>query len=141
MIIQSIGDLISGRNLYRIAPEATVREACQMLYARNIGALAVMTGDTLVGILSERDVIRRVIAKGRGTDDTPVSRVMSPDPVTIDTGATLAEAMGLMLDGGYRHLPVVRAGAVIAMVSMRDIPTEYRLMAERFREYSVRTPA
>jgi len=136
MIIKSISEILRGRSLVSIAPDASIREACAALDRHNIGALAVMEGDRLTGILSERDVIRRCIAQERPTGSTRVAEVMSPDPVTVNARESLANAMAIMLDGGFRHLPVERAGEIVGMLSMRDIPTEYRLMAERWREHT-----
>lgn len=93
-----------------------------------------MEKDHLVGILCERDVLRRVICEGRRADDTRVREVMTRNPRTISAGQSLAAAMAEMIDGGFRHLPVTRDGRVVGMLSMRDIPTQYRLMFERFAE-------
>lgn len=141
MIIRSIETILAGRAFHTTSPEKTVRAACLQLDAANVGALAVVTAGRLAGVLSERDVIRKCLALGRRTDDTTVADIMTPDPVTIDAGAPLAEAMGAMVTGGFRHLPVMRNGAAVGMLSMRDIPTEYRLMFERFQEYVERPTA
>ena len=137
MIIKSIDQLIAGRAIVGIAPEATVSEACTLLDAHNIGALAVLDHGRLVGILSERDMIRRCASKGLGAETAKVSDIMTRDPQTIGRNESLAAAQTMMLEGGFRHLPVVDATrAPVGMLSMRDIPTEYRLMVERFREYT-----
>lgn len=141
MIIRSIEAILAGRDFHTTRPTETVRAACLQLDAADVGALAVMSEGRLVGILSERDVIRKCLARGRRTDDTTVADIMTPDPVTIDAAAPLADAMGAMVTGGFRHLPVLRGGAAVGMLSMRDIPTEYRLMFERFQEYSARSVA
>jgi CBS domain-containing protein len=134
MIILSVGELAGRRPLVGIAGEATVTEACRRLHEQRIGALAVLDGDGLAGILSERDVISRVIAAGRDPAATLVREAMTPDPRTIDHEGSLADALQAMLDGHFRHLPVTRDGAVIGMISMRDIPTEYRLLRERYED-------
>lgn len=138
MIIRSIEAILKGRDFHTTTPDKTARGACLQLNAADVGALAVMSEGKLVGVLSERDVIRKCLAMGRRTDDTTVGDIMTPDPVTIDAAAPLATAMGAMVSGGFRHLPVMRNGAAVGMLSMRDIPTEYRLMFERFQEYSDR---
>ncbi|KUF09807.1 CBS domain-containing protein [Pseudoponticoccus marisrubri] len=135
MIIKSIDQLLQGRSLVSVTPDATIREACTLLDRHGIGALAVLDGPRLVGILSERDVIRRCIAAGRRTDETRVREIMTPDPQTIRRNASLADAQTVMVEGGFRHLPVIDAiGSIVGMMSIRDVPTEYRLMVERFRE-------
>ncbi|SLN72224.1 Arabinose 5-phosphate isomerase KdsD [Roseivivax jejudonensis] len=136
MIINSIQQLLRGRSLVRVAPDDTVRAACAVFEREDVGAAAVMDGHRLVGILSERDVIRRCICAGRPTAETRVSEVMTADPVTIPLQASLATAQTAMIEGHFRHLPVVTSdGEVVGMLSFRDIPTEYRLMVERYRDY------
>mgnify|MGYP001506331868 CR=1 FL=1 len=92
----------------------------------------------LVGILSERDVISRVIAVGREPSTTFVREVMTPDPVTLDVDGTLTDALQIMVEGHFRHLPIMQGDQVIGMISMRDIPTEYRLILQRYNEAVVR---
>ena len=140
MIIRSIREVIAGRKLEGVAPDATVRAACRVLVAADAGALAVMEGDRLVGILGEHDVIEKCVAGGRRTDETRVADIMTRDPVLIDAERSLADALELMTGRGIRHLPVIAAGRVVGILSMRDIPTEYRLMAERFAEYRQAAP-
>lgn len=135
MIIRSIREVIAGRKLSCVAPDLTVRAACRLLVDADAGALAVMEDGRLVGMLCEHDVIRKCVASGRRADETRVAEIMTPDPVTIRAEAPLADALELMTGRGFRHLPVTEAGQVVGMLSMRDIPTEYRLMAERFAEY------
>jgi CBS domain-containing protein len=135
MIIQTIRQITAGRAAPRLPPTITVRAACMEFTRLDVGAAVVMEGDRLLGVISERDVIRKCICGGRKTDETAVAEIMTPDPVTIDAGASLAEAFARMTAGKFRHLPVLDGGQVTALLSIRDIPTEYRLMAERFAEY------
>ncbi|MCA8878860.1 MAG: CBS domain-containing protein [Rhodobacteraceae bacterium] len=135
MIIRSIREVVATRHLNVIAPDATARTACHELERANTSALAVMEGDRLVGILSEKDVICKCIAGDRRSDETRVADIMTPDPITIGADARLADAMDLMVKNGFRHLPVMDGSRVLGILSMRDIPTEYRLMFERFTEY------
>jgi CBS domain-containing protein len=137
MIIKSIGDLLIGQSLVSVSPQQTVTETCHVMDAHNIGAVAVILDGTLVGILSERDVIRRCIVAGLDPAATRVNVVMTHKPIVIEHGESLAIAQSRMMDGGFRHLPVVdREGAPVGMLSMRDIPTEYRLMVERYQGYN-----
>lgn len=135
MIIRSIREVVANRPLHSIGPEETLRAACRILGEDEIGALAVVEGGRLVGILSEHDVIRRAVGRGKRMDETRVAEVMTADPVTVSADGSLAEAMEAMLIGRFRHLPVIEDGSVTGMLSMRDIPTEYRLMFERYTEY------
>ncbi|SFA89064.1 CBS domain-containing protein [Poseidonocella pacifica] len=137
MYIKSISELLSDRPMFSIDATRTVGEACMILSTRNIGALPVVENGRLVGILSERDVIRRCVIGGRDTSTTLVSEVMTREPVTLGPEDSPASAMDIMLAGQFRHLPVCDAGnKLIGMISMRDIPTENRLLVERFRDYS-----
>ncbi len=142
MICRSVDQVIGTRPLPRVTPDATVRDACHELDRLNASALAVMDGDDLVGILSERDVIRNCVCAGRPTGVTRVVDIMTRNPVVVGRNETLAEALRRMTDGGFRHLPVVEGGTVTGLLSMRDIPAEYRLMLERYSEYlEPRVPA
>jgi CBS domain-containing protein len=135
MIIKSIREMMDGRTLASTTPTATVREACQVLAEHNVGALPVVEGGRLVGMFSERDVIRKCICGGRRTDETAVADIMTPEPKVIDIDGSLSDALGIMTRGAFRHLPVMENGALVGIVSIRDIPLEYRLMHDRFNEY------
>ena len=135
MIIKSIEDLIAGRTLVSVAPETSVTEACGILDSRNIGALAVVEGDRLIGIFSERDVIGKAVGKGADLGHLKVRDIMTPDPTVIAKTQSLFEAWQIMTEGGFRHLPVLEGGCPIGMISLRDIPVAYRLMAERYDSY------
>ncbi|TNF20272.1 MAG: CBS domain-containing protein [Rhodobacteraceae bacterium] len=132
MNIKSVGEFLAEREVYVISSRASVVSACALMRDRDIGALPVLFGARLVGILSERDIIRRVVAEGRRTDGMVVAQVMTPDPRTVSPRASLADALMVMLEGGFRHLPVVDGGKLVAMLSIRDIPTEYRQRTRRY---------
>jgi len=134
MIITSIRQVIDGREPATVPPAISVREACHVLNRHDIGAVAVVEDDRLVGILSERDVMRKCIGGNRRTDETQVAEIMTTEPVTIDADASLADAFHIMNKGRFRHLPVTDHGRLVSMLSIRDIPTEYRLMYERYVE-------
>ncbi len=135
MTLNSIHDLLDRRALVSVSPTDRVSYACQKLAEQNIGAVVVVDANKLVGVLSERDVVSRCMVPGRDAAATEVSQIMTPDPRTILPTGSLAEAQALMLDGGFRHLPVVdRAGEPLGMLSLRDIPSEYLAMADRVRE-------
>lgn len=134
MFIRSVLDAIGDRPLAAVPPGTTIRDAAHLLDRYNIGALAVMAEGGLQGILSERDVIRRCIAQDADPATTLVDAVMTRDPETVEAGAGLADAIARMEAGQFRHLPVMKDGTCIGILSIRDIPTEYRMMYERFRE-------
>ncbi|MGC9417830.1 MAG: cyclic nucleotide-binding/CBS domain-containing protein [Rhodovulum sp.] len=113
----------------------TLREACRQLEGCDVGALAVIEKGALVGILTERDVIRRAVCRELAMDDTTVGRVMTPDPATVEIDESLSDAQTAMMAGGFRHLPVMEAGRAVGMLSFRDVPAEYRVMVERYGLY------
>lgn len=93
------------------------------MHQENIGALVVMESDSLVGILSERDVVRRCVVQHLDPEKTLVAQVMTSDPSYVGSSTPPAEALNNMLDGGFRHLPIVDDSVVVGMISIRDIPT------------------
>lgn len=135
MGFKSIRDVIQGRTLCHAAPGMTLREACRQLEGCDVGALAVIEKGALVGILTERDVIRRAVCRELAMDDTTVGRVMTPDPATVEIDESLSDAQTAMMAGGFRHLPVMEAGRAVGMLSFRDVPAEYRVMVERYGLY------
>lgn len=104
-----------------ITPDATVFEAIKIMSEKNIGALPVMEGDELVGILSERDYARKVILLGRSSDETLVKDIMTENVLTVSPENTNEECMELMTAKHLRHLPVVDNNRVIGMISIGDV--------------------
>lgn len=110
-----------GDTLWHVRPDDTVFSALQLLAKHEIGALVVMDGARLVGIVSERDYTRKVALQGRNSKDTPVSEIMSPEVFTVTPATGTGECMALMSERKFRHLPVVDGGTVLGMISIRDI--------------------
>jgi CBS domain-containing protein len=107
------------RGLLTVAPDETVTQVAQRMVERNLGAVLVVDGDRLVGIMTERDLMRAV-ARGLPGDGV-VADYMSRDPETIEPGDTTEHAAVLMIHGGFRHLPVVEGDDVVGMLSIRDL--------------------
>lgn len=118
---QAIGEALTGRELVRIGPEATVREAARLMTEQACGSVLVMEGERLLGIFTERDALQSVLAAGR-EPTTPITEVMVRDPDTINADSPVADALRMMDEFHYWHLPVVRDGKVIGVVSLRDLP-------------------
>ena len=116
-----ICDLIKDQETYRADMGQTVLETVRAMVERNIGAVPVIHGGELVGIFSERDLMRRVVAEGRDPRATCVAEVMTDDPLAVGTGEDLETCMALMRRHGFRHLPVCHEGQLVGMVSLRDI--------------------
>jgi CBS domain-containing protein len=110
-----------GGTIHAIAPDQPVLEAIRRMAEHHVGALLVMSGDRLDGIISERDYARKVILKGRSSADTKVAEVMTADVQTVGTDRTVHGCMKLMTDHRIRHLPVVVDGKVIGVLSIGDL--------------------
>jgi CBS domain-containing protein len=110
-----------GSDVFSISPHATVYEALEKLAEHNVGALVVMDGSALVGVLSERDYVRKGILKGRSSKDLAVGQIMSSPAITVHPGTTVDECMQLMTENRCRHLPVVQDGRLAGVVSIGDL--------------------
>jgi CBS domain-containing protein len=104
-----------------VAPDATVLAAITLMSEKNVGALPVMDGETLVGILSERDYARKVILKGRSSSETLVRDIMTDKVITVTMGNSAKECIDLMTEKQLRHLPVVENGRVTGVISIGDV--------------------
>lgn len=112
---------LKDKNVWSVDPEAPVLEAIRLMAEKRIGALPVMRGTELVGIVSERDYARKVILKGRSSADTPVREIMSTPVTTISPDDAVPNCMSIMTEQRIRHLPVVEKGAVVGMISIGDL--------------------
>jgi CBS domain-containing protein len=110
-----------GSEVHGISPQATVYEALEKLAEKNCGALVVVDGADLVGILSERDYVRKVILKGYSSRNLKVSEIMSSPAITVSPKATIDECMQRMTDKRCRHLPIVDEGKLVGVVSIGDL--------------------
>ena len=124
MYDDTVSELLAAKpspHVLTVAPDATVTYAVCLMNHHDVGAVLVMDGERLAGIFTERDVLRRVIEPGLDPGITRVHEVYSDKPQTIG-GAELAErAVDVMVDGGFRHLPVVDGGRVQGILSMREV--------------------
>ena len=109
------------RALYSVAPDAPVIEAIRLMAEYGVGALLVMQGKKLEGIVSERDYARKVILKGYSSSDTPVRQIMTADVITVDPGCSAQQCMQIMTDRRVRHLPVIDGDGVVGMLSIGDL--------------------
>jgi CBS domain-containing protein len=119
----TVRDMIrkKGGEVFGVPPEAAVYEALESMAKHNTGALLVMDGDKMVGILSERDCVRKVDLKGKSTRDTKVSEIMTKNVITVQCDQTLEECESLMMDKGIRHLPVYDGEKLAGFLSVRDL--------------------
>lgn len=110
-----------GREVIAVEPDATVLEAVHRMNEAHTGSVLVLEGGQLVGIFTERDVLRRIAEMRRNVDTTRVREVMSRDPVTVDPSRSVGRTLALMTERRVRHLPVVRDGRVLGVVSIGDL--------------------
>ena len=110
-----------GKDIWSVDADEPVLEAIQVMADRHVGALPVMRGGDLVGVVSERDYARKVILMGRSSAETPVWQIMSSPVVTVPPDESVRHCMEIMTERRIRHLPVVDAGAIVGMISIGDL--------------------
>jgi CBS domain-containing protein len=120
-MMRTVGSLVSDRATYHIDAGLSVRDAARYMTERRVGAVAVLDGDRLVGILSERDIMGRVVAAARDLDQTPVRDVMTRELVVAHMEDSHEDGLRTMKQAGCRHLPVVEGDRLVGMVSQRDL--------------------
>src|ERR1017187_58237 len=116
-----ISDLIKNQETYQAEMGQTVLETVRAMAERNIGAVPVVHNGKLVGIFSERDLMKRVVAEGYDRRSTSMAEVLTDAPLTVSTTAELESCMALMRRHNFRHLPVCHEGQLVGIVSLRDI--------------------
>jgi CBS domain-containing protein len=118
-----VADLLAGkgREVVAIGPEEPVLEAIELMAEKGIGAVLVMRGEELLGILSERDYARKVILRGRSSAETAVWEIMSAPVTTVSPTDDVNTCMMLMTERKFRHLPVVEGGRVVGVLSIGDL--------------------
>jgi len=107
--------------IFSVSPDATVYEAIEMLDQKNVGALLVMEGKKLVGMVSERDYTRKVVLRGKRSRETKVSEIMSTDLKLVSPQEGVETCMRLMTDKRIRHLPVMDGDKVVGIISIGDL--------------------
>ena len=113
-----------GSDIWSTAPDANVYDAMQLMAEKKVGALLVMTGDHVDGILSERDCVRKVDLKGRTSRMTKVGDIMTSEVVTVQVKEQLEECMTTMIENNIRHLPVYEDEQLLGLISVRDVLKE-----------------
>jgi len=118
----TVRDILQGKSgeVWTTSPQSTVYEAIGLMGEKNIGALVAMENGEVVGVLSERDYSRKVVLQGRTSRDTLVSEILCA-AITVTPSDTIEKCMQLMTTERIRHLPVIRDGALIGLISMGDL--------------------
>jgi CBS domain-containing protein len=138
---RTVGRLLEEKSsvVWTVEPDAAVYEALEIMADKGIGALVVVEGEALAGIMSERDYARKVILLDRGSRETQVAEIMTAEVLTVSPDQTLGECMALMTDRRIRHLPVVVDGKLAGLISIGDVVRavidEQRFMIEQLESY------
>lgn len=121
--MRTVRDILreKGSEVASIAPDATVYEALSLMAEKNIGGLVVLENDRITGLISERDYARKVILKGKHSQDTPVRQIMTEKVITVDPTVNLDKCMELITYHRVRHLPVVENDNLVGIISIGDI--------------------
>jgi CBS domain-containing protein len=127
----TLRELLKDRKVYSVEATRTVLEAARFMMEHNIGAVPVLRSGELVGILSERDIMNRVVAVGRTPGTTAVSEVMTANPRSVAADESLEECLFIMREFGFRHLPIVEGKEVKGLVSVRDVLMRHVAEIER----------
>ena len=134
-ILKAKGD----STVYSIAPSATVFEAVKLMAEKNVGALLVMEGEQIVGVVTERDYARKVVLMARSSRDTPLRDVMTSAVIYVQPSQTSEECMALMTENRVRHLPVIDNGKLVGLISIGDIVkgiiSEQNFIIEQLQHY------
>lgn len=139
--MKKVRHLIEGKEgqVWRVAPTDSVLSMLKVLAEKNVGALVVMDGETLVGIISERDYARKVALQGKNSTDTHVSEIMVEDVLYVTPDHSTDQCMNLMTERHIRHLPVVDHGKVLGMISVSDLVkntlNEHKQTIEQLESY------
>jgi CBS domain-containing protein len=119
--MSTLRELVKDRKIYSVDASRTVLEAARYMMEHNVGAVPVLRNGELTGILSERDIMNRVVAVGRTPGTTAVSEVMTANPRAVPADETIEECLFIMREFGFRHLPIVDGRELKGLVSLRDV--------------------
>ena len=130
---------VKGRDVWCIGPEASVFEALKLMAEKEVGALVVLDGGNLAGIISERDYARKIVLLGRASPTTQVKEIMTTDVVCVDPEQSVDECMALVTEKRTRHLPALKDGKLVGLISIGDlvksIITEQQFIIEQLERY------
>ena len=130
---------VKGFSVWSIGPDASVFDALKLMAEKDVGALVVLDGGNLVGIISERDYARKIALLGRASPTTQVKEIMTTDVVCVDPEQNVDQCMALVTEKRVRHLPVLENGKLIGLISIGDlvksIITEQQFIIEQLERY------
>jgi len=140
--MKSVASILKSKpdpNVFTIAPTASVFDALKLMAEKSIGALVVMEGEQVVGIITERDYARKVILMARSSKETPVRDIMASPVMYVRLDHTSEQCMVLMTENRLRHLPVMDSGKLVGLISIgdlvKDIISEQKFIIEQLEHY------
>jgi CBS domain-containing protein len=140
--VRTVTELLKSKpeaTVYTISPSATVYDALKLMADKSVGALLVIEGDKVVGIITERDYARKVILMSRSSRETPVRDIMTPDVMYVRPDHTNEDCMVLMTENRLRHLPVMNGDKLVGLISIgdlvKDIISEQKFIIEQLEHY------
>jgi CBS domain-containing protein len=142
--MKTAGDLLQGKGsqIWSVAPDSTVYDALSLMADKGIGAVVVLEGGHVVGVLSERDYARQVILKGKASKETAVRDIMTTRVIYVRPEQTIEECMALMTDKRIRHLPVLAGAELVGVISIGDVVkaviSEKQFIIEQLETYITR---
>jgi CBS domain-containing protein len=110
-----------GHDVYSVSPDATVYDALKLMAEKEIGALVVLEEGKMVGIMSERDYARKVILKGKSSEETPVREIMTSEVIHTSPNKKVKKCLSLMTKHHFRHIPVLEEGRLVGILSIEDV--------------------
>jgi CBS domain-containing protein len=129
----------SERAVYSVSPETTVFDALRLMAEKNIGALVVLEGGRVAGLVTERDYARKVVLLSKSSRDTPVREIMTSQVMYVEPERSSEECMALMTENRFRHLPVLSGGRLVGLVSIgdlvKDVISEQKFLIEQLQHY------
>ena len=134
MIFKNVEQLLAMRKPISISLDDTIKDIAEKMALTDERAAAVVENQKVVGIVSEKDIVQKCVAKGGDTDQIQAKSIMTPDPVTIDADASVVQAIDKMVGGRFHHLPVIKDGDFIGLIFADDVPEEYRMLLEHYKE-------
>jgi CBS domain-containing protein len=127
------------KGVLTIAPSAMVYDAVKLMAEKNVGALLVLEGGSVVGVITERDYARKVVLMARSSKETPVREIMTSPVMYVSPERTSEECMALMTENRFRHLPVMDKGKLVGLVSIgdlvKDVISEQKFIIEQLEHY------
>lgn len=140
--MKTVSEILKSKSeqvVHSIAPDAPVLDAIKLMAEKRIGALLVMEGPQVVGIVTERDYARKVVLMGRASNETPVRDIMTPEVMYVRPCQTSEDCMALMTDKRLRHLPVMDGDRLVGLVSIgdlvKDVISEQKFIIEQMQHY------